>query len=672
MRSSLALTALLLAILSGCAGFSGRVPVPRGAPPLSSASPTPPESLPPLATYHFAFSQLALQEGKRDVALDHLKKALFYHPQSGFLTEQLGGLYFALDRLPEAEQKAEKATLLSPQYGPGWRLRGQLALYRGDSLAAETFFRRAVGADPEDDMAQYYFFRCLVRNGKVEEALKAQEAYLPHAQREVFPLLRRAQLLSDVGRHGEAMGAWKEVLTADPYNEDALQGFLAACTVLEKRKDALPLLESLFQEYPDSRDLQFALVDLYVTASRFDDAVAVLKEVYDTDLAHRPLYAWQLGRLLVDLLRLGEAGEMAQAGLEVAPLDGRLLILKAEVERLSLQEEEALKSFSLVRPGDPAWLEALFRKASLHRSRGELDLALQTLADGSGLAPAEGSLLEARIQLLQEAERGGEAEILLPLLKSVDPDSGELAEASLMAARGDVEGGEAILSRRLEREGQRLVDVLALSEVLQKANRLDHAIHILQAALARVEAPGAVVSRAAEGRSVEEAEKTITGERMELLVRIGFLYGLVGKVDDSVAWTRKILDIDPDNATALNNIGYTWVEAGRNHAEAEQMIRKALEVEPLNPSYLDSLGWAFHQQGRFQEAIPYLEQAARREPREAVILDHLASAYQGAGRGSDAISTWQRALLCIDPTRSDEKLLRESIPSRIRAAGGHP
>jgi predicted Zn-dependent protease len=75
------------------------------------------------------------------------------------------------------------------------------------------------------------------------------------------------------------------------------------------------------------------------------------------------------------------------------------------------------------------------------------------------------------------------------------------------------------------------------------------------------------------------------------------------------------------------------------------MIREALRLAPDSAAITDSLGWALHKTGRTDEAIPYLERAARGEPADVEINEHLGDAYYAAGRRIEARFAWRAALV---------------------------
>lgn len=87
---------------------------------------------------------------------------------------ELGKLYFALNNLAEAESNFNAALEKLPDYSPAWRAKGRIALAKGDSQQAFSYFQRAVDKLPIDanliDLADMYF-----RLGNVEKAKQLYE-----------------------------------------------------------------------------------------------------------------------------------------------------------------------------------------------------------------------------------------------------------------------------------------------------------------------------------------------------------------------------------------------------------------------------------------------------------------------------------------------------------------
>jgi tetratricopeptide (TPR) repeat protein len=105
----------------------------------------------------------------------------------------------------------------------------------------------------------------------------------------------------------------------------------------------------------------------------------------------------------------------------------------------------------------------------------------------------------------------------------------------------------------------------------------------------------------------------------------------------------KALDLNPEQPSVLNYLGYSWIDQDMNLDEALGMIEKAVEAQPQDGYIVDSLGWAFYKLGRIDEAVETLERAVMLRPNDAEINDHLGDAYWKAGRRLEAQFQWKVA-----------------------------
>jgi tetratricopeptide (TPR) repeat protein len=95
-----------------------------------------------------------------------------------------------------------------------------------------------------------------------------------------------------------------------------------------------------------------------------------------------------------------------------------------------------------------------------------------------------------------------------------------------------------------------------------------------------------------------------------------------GKTSASVVQLEKALEIDPENPTALNSIGYIMADNGIRPQAALSYCKKAVEQDPENPAYLDSLGWIYFKLGHTAEARAYLKKAHELAPENDEIAAH--------------------------------------------------
>jgi tetratricopeptide (TPR) repeat protein len=164
-------------------------------------------------------------------------------------------------------------------------------------------------------------------------------------------------------------------------------------------------------------------------------------------------------------------------------------------------------------------------------------------------------------------------------------------------------------------------------------------------------------------------------DQADLYYDLGVLYGEGGDRVRSLELMHKVLEIDPENASALNYIGYSWAEQGERLDEAEGMIRRAIELKPEDGYITDSLGWLFYQRGLQQEAAGQRDaakssfNAARTQLEHALeLLDkddpiitwHLGDAYRSLARDREALEAYQRALT-LEPEASDAAKIQREI-----------
>ena len=106
---------------------------------------------------------------------------------------------------------------------------------------------------------------------------------------------------------------------------------------------------------------------------------------------------------------------------------------------------------------------------------------------------------------------------------------------------------------------------------------------------------------------------------------------------------KEALLLFPEQPLVLNYLGYSWVDQGVNLDEAFKMLQKAVDLSPTDGYIVDSLGWANFKLGHYEEAARLLEKAIELKPADPVVNDHLGDAYWRLGRKLDAHFQWNHA-----------------------------
>ena len=128
------------------------------------------------------------------------------------------------------------------------------------------------------------------------------------------------------------------------------------------------------------------------------------------------------------------------------------------------------------------------------------------------------------------------------------------------------------------------------------------------------------------------------------------------KVDEAESKLKELVALRPDDAQALNALGYTLVDKTSRTGEGLAFIQRAHKISPADPFILDSLGWAFYRMGQFDDAERYLQRALEGRP-DAEIAAHLGEVLWRKGEHEKARQVW-KAQLVANP---DNVLLKETV-----------
>lgn len=148
----------------------------------------------------------------------------------------------------------------------------------------------------------------------------------------------------------------------------------------------------------------------------------------------------------------------------------------------------------------------------------------------------------------------------------------------------------------------------------------------------------------------------ITPDAIELRYKRAMLAESQDKLADMETDLRYIIKLDPNNAMALNALGYTLANRTERYQEALQLVEEANRLLPDNPAILDSLGWALFRLGKLQESLHYLKKAWQLYP-DAEVAAHLGEALWALGQKKEAQQLWREAL----KESPDNTLLIETI-----------
>lgn len=467
----------------------------------------------------------------------------------------------------------------------------RVAIYIRDHARALEAARLWVELDENDAEARQAIIAALIRNGRTDEAMAHIDTLLDRQPGE--------------GAQGDD------------------NGLRVLVSLLSRERDmeaALKLMKHVVAVRGEDPEVWMAYGHLALRAGDPRGA----QEAIDKALALRPLWSEAL-LLKVRILQLRGSGEAAlellAEGVSAQPNDMRL---RAAYARLLMEEkryEEALTQYRRLAESNP-------RNSELKYTMGLLLLQLQRYDEAARQLESirrHGERFDdVNFYLGWIAENRGDLGRAIDYYSAVTRGANFLEAglrmAVLRARQGDVEGArERLRSLREEAPVHSQRIYLVEGEILRDAGRYEEAMTLFTEALERFPADNGL-----------RYARALIAERLD-------------RLDLLEQDLLRILEQNPDNADALNALGYTLADRTDRYEEAYRYIKRALELRPENNAILDSMGWVLYRMGKYEEAIRYLRLSLKLKMDDEVAA-HLGEVLWVSGRHEEALRVWNEAL----------------------------
>jgi tetratricopeptide (TPR) repeat protein len=603
------------------------------------------------AYYHYAmahiYAEMAAEPGGReyiDRAVENYKAALKADPSSAAVSEELADFYVQAGLLADAESDAQAALKANPK---------DLAALR---LLARIYTSQIGGAQNR------------INQDMLKNAIEQYKKITEIAPKDADGWVMLGRLEKAAQDNAEAERAFKKALDADPDNEDALTGLSLVYLDLGNSQAAADTLRQLADRNPSPRSLT-ALAETYEQMKEYGLASEALKKA----LALNPPNAEEVRRALGQDLRYAQkfddALQVYQTMVEQDAMDADSYLRMSQIYQQERKFTEARGASDKALAIDPSNMEIRYNQVTILEAEGKTQQAIQTLKDildstakktySRPERSVRATLLPLLAHLYRDSEQTDPAVETLRQIGELDPDLAQqyapeivntlrvghefakaqqeadadlkkwpddrglhVAHASLLADLGKNDQATAEVKKLMDGKNDRQT-YLALADLYTEGRRFDDASKALDAA---------------EKLSPRDDDKE------DIWFQRGAMLEHMKKIEASEAEFRKVLKLDPDNAAALNYVGYMLADRNMRLTESLDMITKALELSPENGAYLDSLGWVYFRLGRLNEAEQNLRKAVAKTSTDPTVRDHLAQVLMAESKVQEAIQQWQAAL----------------------------
>jgi len=505
--------------------------------------------------------------------------------------------------------------------------------------------------------------------GKREASLKELWEAFRLDPSSIFLKKELARAYLSKGEEEEARKLLKKI-----YKQDKESGIILSAIYLKEGKNskAYYLLNYLHKKFPKDKDILLLLVEASLKEGKIWKAKKWGEEFLKLKLTPEELL--QLGNLYVGF-GVEEGREVLEKVLEKDPKNLRALLLlgsyfedKRDLTKAETYYEKALK----VAPFYPYIYQKL---AQIKFERRKWDEAISIYNTLLLFQPGNQQILS---RLAYTYFRKGDKEksletlekikvhspFTLYLLASLLLDKGEIKEAEerckdIMKLTENFAPAYTLLSVIYKQKGDEKRAEEILKEGLKKVTRDDDKAQIyLSLGLFYVQ---------------KDKEKAATyfykashlaPDWDQPYFHLGALFEQRKEWDKAVYYLKRAISLNPENAEALNYLGYMYAEKGIKLKEALKLIKRALEIEPENGYFVDSLGWIYYQQGRFNKALKEIKRAIDLLKKEgeddAVIREHLGDVYWRLGEKEKALQQWEKALKLDPGNKKVERKIRNA------------
>lgn len=612
-----------------------------------------------------------------DEAIRAFRETILLDPSAATPRVDLGEVYFFfLSQRALAETEAQEAVRLDPKNAGGHLLLARLCIY-----AART----------ENNLRSLNIDRALAEYEKVVE--------LDPGCAEAWAFLAELyEIKGNVSGQIQALEKWagasvpadqffyQSVMSAELTPERAYYQLSQAYLSQNKNREAIDAARRAYELNPEVSDFARNLISILRVAGNSDDEIRLYSRLYKS--ANSPTLLVGYGSALIRAGRYQDAAERLREYIKLDQSNVSAMGLLALAERRAGQRSLAIETLkaALAREDGDSRTDLMLELAQTYEELGRNDDAIVQYEKAFDNFAAKGALTPANAPLFNEVvnrlsvvlRRTGNQVKLQNLLsrtrRLVDEHNPLVELITIENLRKDGKRREALemtrgVSRRYaDDRSLKFTEALILSEL----NRSTESVELLQNMIKgrpQDSTDDAAVYQLLSGiflqhGKLKEAEAAankaiaLNPDDVEGTFRLCAVLEKTGKHELAERELREILRQYPDNATALNNLGYLLLEKSTRYQEGLRLIEQAIAIEPINGNFLDSLGWAHYKLGNAEKAFEFLQKAAAYAIRSTTVHEHLGDVLLALGRNNEARVQWEKAL---DYSIEDDEIARLKV-----------
>lgn len=612
-----------------------------------------------------AYAQLRL--GNIESAASSLDRVLANAPGELGASALMAGVKILNHDAKGAEEVLLKASAEAPHSPEARRILGDFYVEQKRFPEAEAQFRAALGIDPQNGSALLDLARLQVSENRDNDA---DQSFQRLAKLDQYHSIH-AVFLFQKGRHDEAIAELEKLARQKPEDRSLRSNLVVAYRAVGRTADANKILAQALKVNPSDADALLQRGEIAIGTKDYSQADADLNQA----LHLRPAEP-EVHYLLAQLNQAKGATLAYRQELgETLRLNPNLLAVRAELAHsLSSTSSGARAALDLLDTAPPSQKDSLVLLVQRNWALWTLkDMAALRKGIDAGLAVVRTPDLLIQFGLLKLAtgDPAGARTVLEEALK-LDPADLRAVQAlsqTYLAEKNSAMALQKVREYAKERPksavAQDFLGVMLVANgdlqqgraAFEAAKKVDPAYLKADLALVQVDA---AESKFQDARKRLEVVLSVDANNETARLWLGNIEETLGDHAAAIEHFRKVVQADPDNAQASNNLAYLLSEYGNNADEALKYAEKAVNLRPEKMIYSDTMGWTLYRKGLYRPAIPYLEKAAGDKGADVVWKYHLAMAYGKAGELSRGRTVLASALK-INPNVPEARQARDLL-----------
>lgn len=447
--------------------------------------------------------------------------------------------------------------------------------------AARPILQEGLRLFPDDQVMTMYLANSWLLEGQTARAAAIMDEYLKRKPDDLTAREKYGFMLVEVGRYAEGLDQIKQV-PSDRYTSESYFYKARAQSKLGQRKQAIISLKRSLLLYPE-----------------FVEGMAELAYLYELDKDY-DLAEKTYTRLLA-----------LDGGPEV-----RLRLININVKLNNLE-----RALDLSMEG-PKTKVFLLDAANIFISEGFYAQASAVLDVLAGQKPIPAEYWFYKAVIANEGEK--DPAKALKFLEKVTPEDAHYAQALQFRAQLLNVMGRRDDAWAAMQEGLKLFPNQSRFYVFKA--------HMLSARGDREEAL----------KVLETGVQKVSGDP-EIYYELGMLLENMDRRDEAMKVMENLLQEYPDHARALNYVGYTLAEEGRDLKRALVLVENAVRQDPGNGFIIDSLAWVYFKLGQVEKAWGHIRDAVAVE-NDSTIWEHYGDIAKALGKKSEARKGYKNSL----------------------------